>query len=345
MPHHRADPLHLAVTAKEARRVLDGRSKHLVESTDGPFRVRGGDGRVGGIYHAHWWCGPGSTRNVVTALAFFAWTVVLAASVGFKLRGASTGADYMQHFTNWSWSLMLAYYAIDTLSWLEPGWQRRLARFNAVVLFWLMHGVAWTVFTLMLLVFDDNPHILEQVAEGYDGNMTLVWNGDRLFHVVPALVNLLYAMLQRPLLRRALDDVLLGPRDAAHDDEQRCAAERTQAMTDLLPPPQSPVRSQRKSAAERRATSPYSASTIATAVAYVVIASLSPLLLLGLFFVIVDVRVVYGLTPDWRAVLVTGGTIIATNLVPLALWTASRMRHAARRCDLVGSGRNAEYES
>lgn len=138
----------------------------------------------------------------VRLLMVVVWFGILAAAAIYKL-ATSPLYDYVCHLTNWAWTAQLVFYSLDLLSYVD-----RTGKFSFAIvsqLFWLMNGLDWMVFTLMFAVLDNNPMLFVQIAEQGDIPLGIVMNGDRLFHIVPSLINFAYLLLNRKVISRCVE--------------------------------------------------------------------------------------------------------------------------------------------
>jgi hypothetical protein len=162
------------------------------------------------IYH-------GAAANTETPLAkglrrirlvvIFAWAAVLWTGVIYKLATGSV-LDYVQHLTNWAWTVSAVFYGLEAASLLTVF--TRLSAFNVASLFWLNWGVHWIVFTLMFFVLYNNSNLLSEIAKASALSLGVVYDGDRAFHVVPSVVNLIYLVCSLRQVRTSVA-TFMGP--------------------------------------------------------------------------------------------------------------------------------------
>ena len=146
----------------------------------------------------------------VRLLLVLAWTGVLLTSLIWRGINESL-QDYASHLTNWSWALASIFYFFDLVSHLDP--TGRLAYLNVLSFWWMTWGLQWVIFWLMFLVLKENPDLLLEASDREGGDLPLgtVLDGDRLLHIVPVVVNILYLVLARSLVLETVSD-LAGPR-------------------------------------------------------------------------------------------------------------------------------------
>lgn len=145
----------------------------------------------------------------VRLLLVVAWAGVLVTSLVWRL-AVDEFEDYASHLTNWAWTVAALFYTIDALSHFEP--TGRLALINILVFFWMTFGLSWVVFWLMFLVLKENPDILLEASDRAGGDLPLgtVFDGDRLLHVLPALINVLYVIVARSMVLESVNQ-MAGP--------------------------------------------------------------------------------------------------------------------------------------
>ena len=139
-----------------------------------------------------------------------AWTGVLLASLIWRGVNESL-SDQVSHLTNWSWNIATIFYTLDLLSHLDP--TGKLALVNVLAFFWMTFGLQFVVFWLMFIALKENPNLILDASTMQGGDLPLgtVLDGDRLLHVVPVIVNILYLVLARVLVLDAVN-TLCGPR-------------------------------------------------------------------------------------------------------------------------------------
>lgn len=123
----------------------------------------------------------------IPTLAFFlvmGWTFVLWAAALVKIADSSF-TEYIQFFTNWSWTIQLLFFTADLLCYMDTS--GRCHRILTGHPFWLVYSITWTVFWLVFLLLANNPDIFNDVAEEGDLSMSTVLLGDRLVHVLPPI--------------------------------------------------------------------------------------------------------------------------------------------------------------
>jgi hypothetical protein len=110
--------------------------------------------------------------------------------------------EYISHFTNWAWTINALFFLLDTVAKILSCANRRsgsaLALYGVGFLFWIAHGMSWLVFWLVFIMFGDNPRVLTDLAGDYD--MGFILDMDRIFHVLPSMILLIYVVLERRLI-------------------------------------------------------------------------------------------------------------------------------------------------
>ena len=70
--------------------------------------------------------------------------------------------------------------------------------------YWLLNGTNWLVFWLVWIVYNDNPDLLEDIGEDGDISLGAVYIFDRVFHVLPSFISLLYLYIRYILQIKSL---------------------------------------------------------------------------------------------------------------------------------------------
>lgn len=104
---------------------------------------------------------------------------------------------YIQHFTNWSWSLQIFFYfATLAVPFLQVGLLRAdgaLGRFSTVIvvsLFFLLNGIVWVVVVVVSVLLGTNSPFLTDVFEKLPP--TIVMLGNDVFHFWPLIFILVF---------------------------------------------------------------------------------------------------------------------------------------------------------
>ena len=143
----------------------------------------------------HGWRLPSYEKIILITICIFWVIVVWLLGLGkIFLDGL---VNYAIHFTNWSWTINGVYLLLDLVSCLDK--TGKLSFYVISIGFWLVNGVSWIVFTLIFIVLHDNPDLLINMSDRGSGEQTLgfIMDMDRVFHVLPALVILLYMFMRR----------------------------------------------------------------------------------------------------------------------------------------------------
>ena len=136
---------------------------------------------------------------------FFFWAVLVWFVFIDKLSGNGL-ADYIEHLTNWAWTFHAFYFFFDIISYFDKSGS--LAYYLHSQLLWILNGISWLVFWLVFFVLGDNPDLLLDISIRGGGKYDLgkVFIGDRMFHVVPAIILLVYFILRRNEIGLAVVD-------------------------------------------------------------------------------------------------------------------------------------------
>lgn len=117
---------------------------------------------------------------------------------------------YVEHLTNWCWTVQAVFWAaalvahaVDVARRNAGYWQDRAARFWVYTfLFYAAWTVAWCVFWLAFVMVYDSPSEITKLTKQYGGAYSLgfVLFMDRVLHVLPAVLNLIFVVLERRAL-------------------------------------------------------------------------------------------------------------------------------------------------
>lgn len=115
-------------------------------------------------------------------------------------------ADFLEHLTNWAWIFHVIYFTFDIISYFDTS--GALAYYLHSQALWFVNGVSWLVFWLVFFVLGDNPDLLLEMSKREGGKYELgaVFIGDRMFHVVPAIILVAYFILRRNEIGLAVVD-------------------------------------------------------------------------------------------------------------------------------------------
>jgi hypothetical protein len=123
------------------------------------------------------------------------WTVFLWAAVLYKIATSGFGA-FIQYFTSWMLSLNAVFFGADMVArYVDFVTRERYHAHRTVAggpLMWLTFAVSWVVFVLVFLMIADNPAIFTNAAMMMDVSLAAVYIGDRVEHVIPAIIISLY---------------------------------------------------------------------------------------------------------------------------------------------------------
>lgn len=138
----------------------------------------------------------GKFEKILAVIIFALWAIIIFILGIGKLVTDGFGT-YAQHFTNWQWSIQGFFFLFDVLTVFD-----RTGYFSFYLVsfaFWLTNGVTWIVFILIFIVLGENPDLLINMSNRGTGTLSLgvILNMDRVFHVLPAFMILLYMFLRR----------------------------------------------------------------------------------------------------------------------------------------------------
>lgn len=150
-------------------------------------------------------------EDVLSLIIFGLWSVVLWILMIGKIVKSGV-SKYSIHFTNWGWTLSLILFTLDILSRFD---RRKVTKDSpirtdsmiTIMFFWLANGIQWEIFWLFLLIVNNNPNVLESEFKKnggeYDDGFVFVMN--TVFHVIPAIMLLLYTFLRKEAIGRAVE--------------------------------------------------------------------------------------------------------------------------------------------
>lgn len=149
-------------------------------------------------------------EDVLSLILFGIWAVVLWIIMIGKIVKSGL-SNYSIHLTNWGWTLSLLLFTLDILSRFDT---RKVTKEKplrtdsmiTVVLFWTTSGTCWLIFWMFLLIVNNNPNILESefIKNGGEYQDGFVFVMNTVFHVIPAIMTLLYAFLRRDPIMRSI---------------------------------------------------------------------------------------------------------------------------------------------
>lgn len=122
---------------------------------------------------------------------------------------------YIQHFTNWSWSLQIFFY-FSTLAapFISVGLIRhdsaigRFTLFIIVALFFAVNGIVWVVVVVVSVLLGTNSPFLTDIFEKLPP--TIVMLGNDVFHFWPLVFILVYYIMYHRLIYFAINRALNG---------------------------------------------------------------------------------------------------------------------------------------
>jgi len=124
------------------------------------------------------------------------WIVFTVAAATEKIEH-NTFHDYIRHFTNWSWSLQILFYALTWLGFLWPDFLYSVI----VIFFFITWGTIWVVAILVqCLILTDSNFIMQYVRQYSAG---LVIFGNDLYHLFPVVVILIFAFVLKQEIHNA----------------------------------------------------------------------------------------------------------------------------------------------
>ncbi len=136
------------------------------------------------------------------------WFAALVVGTVWKLTDNSL-FEFIQFLTNWSWVIQMVFYGLDLLSNLDS--TGKTSFIVVSTLYWLMNGLVWMIFFLMFEILYNNPQLLSQFASQGGVSLGAVFDGDRVYHVLPALISLAYLLLNRKVIFRSVE-IWMGPK-------------------------------------------------------------------------------------------------------------------------------------
>lgn len=128
------------------------------------------------------------------------WTLsVWGVMIGRFIFGA--GSDYVTHLTNWNWTIQGIFYFLALVVTIANS-----TRFTFVVhiwMFFLAYTFGWLIFWLAFVMVGDSPNQILDLIDTNGGEYPagVVFIMDRVLHVLPAVMNLIYIFLFRHELR------------------------------------------------------------------------------------------------------------------------------------------------
>lgn len=135
-----------------------------------------------------------------TALVLIAhtiWTIFLTYVIAEKLLVGSLH-EFLEHFTNWSLTLVLifSFLALVSYPW-KPIYQRVL-----LLLYLPVYGITWVVYLGVAVIFLCNPDLLIHYFRRFDPGFVIVAN--EIFHSLPLIVLTTYGWYHAALIRHSI---------------------------------------------------------------------------------------------------------------------------------------------
>jgi hypothetical protein len=160
-----------------------------------------------------WW------RRMFKFTVAFVWTLISWVTILAKIRGSSVEAT-MYYFTNWTFVLTAAYFTSEVIMFRFRTYSRFVAPTCTadgndslnVILFWWVLGQNISVFSLDFVLMLQNDGLVIEETKAGGGRFTVgqVMNFDKLFHVLPTVVMLLYYILSSDDIRKSMENVFYG---------------------------------------------------------------------------------------------------------------------------------------
>lgn len=150
--------------------------------------------------HEHW-----IERVVVFILFNVIWTPIVVIGAIYKL--AQEGLhEYISHYTNWGWTISAIFFFVESISKITCSRRNIVSLYAVGFLFWLAHGTAWLVFSLVFIMFAESTEVVMSLMVEHGGQYAsgTVLDLERVFHVLPAIALLFYVFLQRRLIQWSL---------------------------------------------------------------------------------------------------------------------------------------------
>lgn len=120
------------------------------------------------------------------------WGVIISKSISDNISGV------ISYFTNISIIIQAVYYTADLLTYFADPTRRTLEFYLLYIFFFPMLAQTFAVFVMVMMVFLDNATIitenLESAGGAYSDGVVLVV--ERLYHVIPLIVAMVYGILR-----------------------------------------------------------------------------------------------------------------------------------------------------
>ncbi len=140
-------------------------------------------------------------RLVTYHLFSTSWLVILFGVTIYKFIWTDQ-IDILRHYTSWNWIFNTIFFILERVaSFLD--WYNGSISYMSIVysyVLWVIQGSNWIVFWLVWVILYQNPNILLEQTIDEGGKYTLgqVIIGDRLLHVLPVIIFLIYFILRLP---------------------------------------------------------------------------------------------------------------------------------------------------
>lgn len=102
--------------------------------------------------------------------------------------------DFSTHYTDWNWMMISIFFVMDLFTYIPN--TSKLEHMLCIFFLWMTFGSAWLVFWLVFIPVAQNPNLILDLTTERGGKYSIgfVVNMHINFHVIPALLMLIYVM-------------------------------------------------------------------------------------------------------------------------------------------------------
>lgn len=141
------------------------------------------------------------------------WATVLLTAALWKI-STSGFHSYIEHFTNWAWTIEFIFYYLTFPSALvvgfkDRGWLRSLVVWSIAILLPVVWGIAWLVLLLVGLLLLTGAAFLQTILAALPLSIVIV--GNEVYHLVPVIAILVYIAIHHKLVFYSLNQLFTRP--------------------------------------------------------------------------------------------------------------------------------------
>jgi len=217
--------------------------------------------------------------RVLLLLFLAVWSAILWTVLIYKL--INDGGSFFRFFTNWNWILQTLFFTFEFFA--NAFLSRNLSMFDLTLFLWFVWGTTMLVFWLVFLMFHDNPQFILNMMTIFGGPYAswVVLDANAVFHVLIAFSMLVYAFIQK---KQILDSVYPAVYRKALSKHRKSKTDDGETWDESENYPQCDI------------ACGCCHSTIS--VPFLLYVFLGPLALIGIYSLICNIQMTYGITTN-----------------------------------------------